>query len=94
MGELGLDIEYFYSLTPREFYNLQKGVNSRIKAEHDREFFYTRVLAYYVYMSIPFKKGAKKEKFESFLKVNEEDVEKEVSIDNIRAFFKRIDNQN
>jgi len=63
---MGLNLDYFYSLTPREFENIAKGYNDKqtrlleaanheLKASWER----ARIIAHQVYCSIPQKKGKK-----------------------------------
>lgn len=43
---MGLNIDYFYSLTPRQFYNHQKGWSDVRDAESKERMIYTRRLMY------------------------------------------------
>lgn len=43
---MGLDINYFYNLTPRQFTNIQKGWSDRRDAESKERMIYTRRLMF------------------------------------------------
>lgn len=45
-GQLGLDIDYFYNLTPRQFHNIEKGINQKRDAESKERMYLTRRLMY------------------------------------------------
>lgn len=56
---MGLDINYFYSLTPREFANIQKGYDQRREAESNERLILARRLFFAVLA--PYKKGLTEE---------------------------------
>lgn len=43
---MGLTFDYFYSLTPRQFYNIQKGYSDRREAESNERLILTRRIMY------------------------------------------------
>lgn len=43
-GELGLNIEYFYNLEPRQFYNIQVGIENKRDAKYKQQLILTRRL--------------------------------------------------
>ncbi|XRE42213.1 hypothetical protein ACIVBQ_000417 [Tenacibaculum discolor] len=45
-GEVGLEIMYFYSLTPRQFYNVLKGWRKRNEKKENNHWEQTRLLMY------------------------------------------------
>ncbi|MCG7502382.1 hypothetical protein MHM83_10910 [Tenacibaculum sp. Mcav3-52] len=46
-GEVGLEIMYFYSLTPRQFYNVLKGFRKREAEKEQSEWYRARMLMYH-----------------------------------------------
>ena len=58
-GQLGLNIDYFYSLTPRQFYNHQKGWSDLRDADSKERMIFTRRL---MFASLaPWSKGIKEQ---------------------------------
>lgn len=45
-GEIGLLIEYFYSLSPREFYNIVQGYSKKQLEQQKNSWYQTRLIAY------------------------------------------------
>lgn len=56
---MGLEIRYFYSLTPRQFNNIATGIRKKIETEYKIQWEQQRFTAYFTYLSIPLKKGIK-----------------------------------
>ena len=72
---MGLDINYFYALTPREFDNIRKGYAKKIQSQTRLSWEQTRSIMYMVNLSIPTKR--KKESITKFLPFSWEKAEVE-----------------
>jgi len=73
---MGLDIDYFYALTPREFANISKGYAKKTQGQTRLSWEQTRSIMYMVNLSIPSKR--KKESITKFLPFSWEKEEAEV----------------
>ena len=60
-----MTIDYFYSLTPREFYNITNGLLKQKQQEYRLSWEQTRSIMYMINLSIPTKK--KKQTIKEFL---------------------------
>lgn len=58
-------MEYFYSLTPRQFANISKGYQNKIEAKYKLSWEQTRMIRYQIYLGTPTK--GKKEKITEFM---------------------------
>ncbi len=65
-GEIGLEIAYFYSLTPRQFYNIQNGYFRKLEAIEAGNWLRTKVTAYFIYLGLPGKKNSRKKSYVEF----------------------------
>ena len=45
-GQVGLEVSYFYSLTPRQFANILDGYNEKTEAQMRRQYEMTRMIMY------------------------------------------------
>lgn len=100
-GEIGLTVTYFYSLTPRQFYNIQVGYYKKQENQLQNDWLQTKVLSYFIYSSIPKKKSAKGKTFADFdneffktkqeYKPKEEGLTPEEKKKISLAFFKKLD---
>lgn len=102
-GEIGLSISDFYNLTPRQFYNISTGYYKKIRREVEDNWLQTKVISYFIYSSIPKKKG-KSKGFKEFTdeffndktkKSNplENPLSAEERRERARQFFNKIDTQ-
>tara|TARA_R100000306_G_C4382307_1_gene146366 strand:- start:10735 stop:11070 length:336 start_codon:yes stop_codon:yes gene_type:complete len=99
-GEIGLKVNYFYSLTPRQFFNIQAGYFKKQERLLENDWLQTKVLSYFVFSSIP-KKKAKQKSFpdfvEAFFETKQEykperlDENPEERRERLRAFFNKVD---
>jgi hypothetical protein len=99
-GEMGLTVVVLYSLTPRQFYNIQTGYLKKQQALLENDWLQTKVISYFIYSSIP-KKKANQKSFpdftESFFNVKKDfklptnDLSKEEKKEEADAFFDNID---
>lgn len=63
---MGLGFDYFYSLTPRQFNNIQVGYLKKERYRREEALLHTKILSWFIYSGIPKKKGARNKSFESF----------------------------
>ena len=47
LGSMGMDVDSFYDLTPRQFQNKVKGYQSRVDFEQDQHWERARVIAFF-----------------------------------------------
>lgn len=92
-GQMDLNIDYFYSLTPRQFYNHQKGWSDRRDAESKERMIFTRRL---MYASLaPWSKNLKEQELWPFdfenkaLVIDADAMEKE--LEETRKYWEEID---
>tara|TARA_R110000772_G_scaffold153261_1_gene264242 strand:+ start:11010 stop:11309 length:300 start_codon:yes stop_codon:yes gene_type:complete len=92
-GEMGLSLDYFYSLTPRQFINIQKGVYKTRESDFEKSLIQTKILSWWVYNTIPEKKGINKKSFPDFSDHFFGSEKKTPADDTIspQEFFKKID---
>jgi hypothetical protein len=87
LGQIGLRVDYFYSLTPRQFNNILEGWNLKRDAESKERQIYTRKLMYA--SLVPWSKNLKEKDLWPF------DWEDEspgiISEDEIKALEERIE---
>lgn len=94
---MGLSIDYFYSLTPRQFTNIQKGWSDRRDAEQKERFILTRRLMFAALA--PHSKGLTEQsiwplEFENELldEVEQRDDEQMAKdLEEVRLFWERYD---
>lgn len=90
-GEIGLNINYFYSLTPREFYNILTGYNRKTEAEFKTNWEQTRQLMFAV-LQPHVKKGSKLEfTFPWEKQDNVKKLKTRKTREQIEAEFKKLD---
>ena len=72
---MGLEINYFYNLTPRQFINIQKGWSDRRDAESKERMIYTRRLMF-AFLQPYAKKGLTEQSLWPFDWENEKQLER------------------
>lgn len=97
---MGLTVVVLYSLTPRQFYNIQTGYFNKQQRLLENDWLQTKTLSYFVYSSIP-KKKSKQKSFtdfvETFFSVKEDfklptnELSREEKERKALAFFNKID---
>ena len=54
---MGLSIDYFYSLTPAQFFNIQHGYFNKEKRNNTESWMQTKVVCYQIYLTVPRARG-------------------------------------
>lgn len=91
---MGMSVNTFYDLTPRQFDNIRKGFLKKLEDHEKREWERTRNISYTIYMSIPEGKGKKKKPLKEFMKFPWEETKQgrtKKTPEQIKEMFKKWD---
>lgn len=93
-GEIGLNLNYFYSLTPRQFYNIVEGYSKKEDQLFKRSWEQTRLLAFYAAYNFESKdKNLTPEKFYPLPWEQKKKVSNKpkMSLQEVKELFNKID---
>ena len=88
---MGLNLDYFYSLTPREFYNISKGWRARKEGEERLSWEQTRSIMFTVASPNLKKKNLKITEFMPFPWEKLQKEKKKLSESELKTMFERWD---
>lgn len=95
-GQIGLSLNDFYDMTPRQFFNISKGYKKQQTRIERLSWEQTRAVMYAIHLSIPKdpKKGKKTVSLQEFLPFDweqEKEVKKENTTEEIEKLHKKWD---